>query len=50
MNTGSSISTWRSPWWKPEAMARNELRSSSVIFSRQSTLSWVKSSSSTFHR
>ncbi len=33
MNTGSSISTCRSPWWKPEAMAMNDCRSASVIFS-----------------
>ncbi|HCU92536.1 MAG TPA: hypothetical protein DHU96_07240 [Actinobacteria bacterium] len=28
-------STCRSPWWKPEAMARNDCRSASVIFSFQ---------------
>ena len=43
--TGHSISTWRSPWWKPEAMAMNDCRSSSVIFSVQSILSWPKSRS-----
>ena len=45
MNTGSSISTCRSPWWKPDATAMNDCRSSSVIFSSQSILSWLKSRS-----
>ena len=45
MNTGSSISTWRSPWWNPDEMAMNDSRSSAVIFSVQSILSWVKSRS-----
>ena len=45
MNTGSSISTCRSPWWKPDATAMNDCRSSSVIFSCQSILSWLKSRS-----
>jgi len=45
MNTGSSISTCRSPWWKPDATAMNDCRSSPVIFSCQSILSWLKSRS-----
>ncbi|MGH3196374.1 MAG: hypothetical protein ACRDNT_10665 [Streptosporangiaceae bacterium] len=45
MNTGSSISTCRSPWWNPDEIAMKDCRSSSLIFSVQSILPWVKSRS-----